>query len=99
MPEQAMNAVNELRANADAAAAKWNEKANREVRSSEIGYAEEHPELVGAYMMTAAKDFETAITVQRLQGIAGIINRIADAMVGRMRQMEMRHEDQTEWWP
>ena len=34
------------------------------------GYAQAHPELVAAFMQTAARDFQTAITAQTMQDAA-----------------------------
>jgi|JI9StandDraft_2_1071091.scaffolds.fasta_scaffold165352_3 hypothetical protein len=41
------------------------------------GYAEAHPELVAAYMQTAALDF---LVTFGLQGLASELGRIADAL-------------------
>jgi hypothetical protein len=35
-----------------------------------VGYAAEHPELVGAFMRTAVADFQTAILIQALGKIS-----------------------------
>ena len=34
------------------------------------GYAQEHPELIAAFMQTAARDFQTAITARTMQDAA-----------------------------
>ncbi len=34
------------------------------------GYAAKHPELIAAFMQTAARDFQTSITTQAMQEIA-----------------------------
>jgi hypothetical protein len=46
------------------------------------GYAEAHPELVGAYMQTAVRDFHTTFTVQSRETLVYALDRIADALNG-----------------
>ena len=44
------------------------------------GYAEKHPELIGAFLQAAATDFHTAVFAQELQKAA---SSIADAITNR----------------
>ena len=39
------------------------------------GYAQAHPELIGAFMQTAARDFQTAITALTMQDAAEQISK------------------------
>ena len=42
------------------------------------GFAKKHPELIGAFMQAASRDFQTTVTTQALQEIAGALeNRVA----------------------
>jgi hypothetical protein len=63
------------------------------------GYAAEHPDLIAAYMRTAAKDFFTASLSYSLQSIAraqvdiaGAIGGLQDAFEGPLRAREKRME-------
>ena len=38
------------------------------------GYAQAHPELVGAFMLTAAQDFDSTIKAQAIQNAADLIS-------------------------
>lgn len=37
------------------------------------GYAKDHPELIGAFMQTSAKEYNTCFTIQAIQALNGTL--------------------------
>jgi len=44
------------------------------------GYADMHPELVGAFMRTAAEDFKTSTLCAAIQDVEKAVTKLADSM-------------------
>lgn len=44
------------------------------------GYAQQHPELVAAFMRTAAQDYHTAVSASVQQDLVDALDRVADAI-------------------